>query len=248
MDGSRISVPASLRGDSATLPLLSAAQNSSRIFSFPRHYCSSGSLGFLLASFCSLVGLLCFGALLTVGVGIFRLCRESPSHRLSYPCNCDPEKTAKSRQDTPGSADANPLLEDKTSVNFSSARSAGKTYLRERSKRGVDIRTMIMRTLCCLACILFGFYPFVFAFDGRSAPVHRQAQQENSSAALVDFQVYKPVEFIPESTGCNEVLLLMEHQFAFSYAHPFVGENKPAYCPDGIADAILARKLRATRL
>lgn len=222
MDGSLISVPASLRGDSATLPLLSAAQNSSGIFSFARH-CSSGSLGFLLASSCSLIGLLCFGALLAVGGGILRVCRESPSCRLPYSCNCDLEKTIRSRQDTSGSADANLLVEGKTSVNFFPAKSAERTYL-QRSERGVNIRTMIMRTLCCLVCILFGFYPFVLALDGRSALVHRQAQQ-NSSAVLVDFQVYKPVEFVPESTGCNEVLLLMEHQFAFSYGHPFVGER-----------------------
>ncbi|KAL1965615.1 hypothetical protein VTN77DRAFT_5292 [Rasamsonia byssochlamydoides] len=89
---------------------------------------------------------------------------------------------------------------------------------------------MVMRTVCFLACILFGFYPFGLALDGRSALIHRQAQQANSSAVLVDFQVYKPVEFDPESTSCNEVLLLMDHQFAFSYGQPFVGNYEPPAC------------------
>jgi hypothetical protein len=37
------------------------------------------------------------------------------------------------------------------------------------------------------------------------------------------FQTDQPVEFLPHGSGCNQEILLMEHQFALSYGKPFIG-------------------------
>jgi hypothetical protein len=219
MDGPPI---ITVRGHPSTLSPLSAAQDSSGIFSLAR-YCPSDGLGFREPSFRSLIGFLCFGVFLAVVLlRILRTCREPHSHRGSYPPNCDLEKH---RRDISASADAAHLVENETRVKFLSERSAHSPHLQE-PKRGISVGTMITRISWGLACLLFGLYPFALALEGRSELVRRQAQQANSSAALVDFQVYKPVEFDPGSPSCNAVLLLMEHQFAFSYGQPFVGEDK----------------------
>ena len=56
---------------------------------------------------------------------------------------------------------------------------------------------------------------------GNSRP---QIEGVNTSGVLVDFQVYKPVIFGPRRGRCNQILLLlMKHQFAFSYGEPFIG-------------------------
>jgi hypothetical protein len=74
----------------------------------------------------------------------------------------------------------------------------------------------------CLS--LFGLYSFVAAYnDDASHVLRRQASATNSSSVLVDFEVYKPVEFDPPSQGCDQVVLLMEHSFGYSYGIPFVG-------------------------
>ena len=51
----------------------------------------------------------------------------------------------------------------------------------------------------------------------------------NDSAPLVNFQVHEPV-FTPiglkSGPSCVHTQTLMEHDFAFSYGHPFVGEYR----------------------
>jgi Peptide N-acetyl-beta-D-glucosaminyl asparaginase amidase A len=86
---------------------------------------------------------------------------------------------------------------------------------------------VIIWVICCILFVLSRcYYPFDLLQDEGRWGLRGQAQSLNSSQVLVDFQVYKPVEFQPKSTGCSQVLLLMDHQFAYSYGHPFVGEAK----------------------
>ena len=54
-----------------------------------------------------------------------------------------------------------------------------------------------------------------------NSPLERRQNLLNASAPLVNFQVYQPV-LTPEPAKCTQ--LLMEHVFAFSYGHPFVGK------------------------
>ncbi|OAX78513.1 hypothetical protein ACJ72_07178 [Emergomyces africanus] len=56
----------------------------------------------------------------------------------------------------------------------------------------------------------------------------------SNSTRLQVFQVYKPVPTeppheVPED-GCSSELLLMRHEFGFSYGHPFVGNYVPPRC------------------
>ncbi|OKL64331.1 hypothetical protein UA08_00027 [Talaromyces atroroseus] len=92
-------------------------------------------------------------------------------------------------------------------------------------------RTDIMRILSSLCLGLCGLYSCVAAFsDDYTHHLRRQFTAGNSSGVLVDFEVYKPVEFDPASQACNEVILLMEHEFAYSYGEPFVGNYTPPDC------------------
>ena len=84
--------------------------------------------------------------------------------------------------------------------------------------------TDIMKISGALCLSLFGLYSFVAAYnDNANNVLRRQASTTNSSSLLVDFEVYKPVEFDPPSQGCDEIVLLMKHSFGYSYGHPFVG-------------------------
>ncbi|OJD23694.1 hypothetical protein ACJ73_04951 [Blastomyces percursus] len=57
---------------------------------------------------------------------------------------------------------------------------------------------------------------------------------QSDSTQLQVFQVYKPVASEPPHRvpggGCNTELLLMRHEFGFSYGHPFVGNYVPPQC------------------
>jgi Peptide N-acetyl-beta-D-glucosaminyl asparaginase amidase A len=94
------------------------------------------------------------------------------------------------------------------------------------SHRVTTQRTNIMRVLGNLCLGLCGLYSCVAAFSNDySHHARRQAAATNSSSGvLVDFEVSKPVEFDPASKGCNEVILLMEYSFGYSYGVPFVGK------------------------
>lgn len=81
----------------------------------------------------------------------------------------------------------------------------------------------IMRFLNNVFIGLLGLYSLANALNGNTKHASPRSFAANSSSVLDVFQVYKPVEFDPPSQGCNEVLLLMEHEFAASYGKPFVG-------------------------
>lgn len=78
-------------------------------------------------------------------------------------------------------------------------------------------------------CIFTMFLTFlyVFAISPDSAILKGKIFQSNSTQLQV-FQVYKPVPSEPPhkvpGDGCNTELLLMRHEFGFSYGHPFVGK------------------------
>lgn len=93
------------------------------------------------------------------------------------------------------------------------------------SHKAASHRLDIMKISGALCLSLFGLYSFVAAYDDNANQVlRRQASSTNSSSVLVDFEVYTPVEFDPPSQGCDQVLLLMEHSFGYSYGQPFVGQ------------------------
>ncbi|PGH34394.1 E3 ubiquitin-protein ligase SHPRH [[Emmonsia] crescens] len=84
-------------------------------------------------------------------------------------------------------------------------------------------------------CIFTMFLTFlyVFAISPDSAILKGKIFQSNSTQLQV-FQVYKPVPSEPPhkvpGDGCNTELLLMRHEFGFSYGHPFVGNYAPPPC------------------
>ena len=83
---------------------------------------------------------------------------------------------------------------------------------------------MLLLSALCLLFILSSHLPVVSSYDAESVLSHvHQEDQGNSTGVLNVFQAYKPVTFLPHGIGCNKELLLMEHQFAFSYGKPFVG-------------------------
>ncbi|EED20378.1 conserved hypothetical protein [Talaromyces stipitatus ATCC 10500] len=89
----------------------------------------------------------------------------------------------------------------------------------------------IMKIAGALCLSLFCFYSFVVAFHHNiNRGLRRQASVTNSSSVLVDFELYKPVEFDPPSQECDKVVLLMEHSFGYSYGQPFVGSFTPPDC------------------
>lgn len=93
-----------------------------------------------------------------------------------------------------------------------------------KSHRPASHRTDIMKISGALCLSLFGWYSFVAAYnDNANHVLRRQASVTNSSSVLVDFEVYKPIEFDPPSQECDQVILLMEHSFGYSYGQPFVG-------------------------
>jgi hypothetical protein len=55
----------------------------------------------------------------------------------------------------------------------------------------------------------------------------------NKTKFMNVFQPYKPVRVSPdkEKNGCKEDMVLMKHQFGFSYRHPFVGGLKWGFLP-----------------
>lgn len=85
-------------------------------------------------------------------------------------------------------------------------------------------RTDIMKISGALCLSLFGLYSIIAAYNDNANHIsRRQASTTNSSSVLVDFEVYKPVEFDPPSQECDQVILLMEYSFGYSYGQPFVG-------------------------
>ena len=83
----------------------------------------------------------------------------------------------------------------------------------------------------------------VFSYDAEDLGYERRS---NSTGVLNVFQSYKPVTFLPQGTGCNQELLLMEHQFAFSDEKPFVGMLSLALRPNLSNKGF--RELRATKV
>ena len=86
-------------------------------------------------------------------------------------------------------------------------------------------RTDIMKISGAFCLSLFGLYSLVAGHNNNINHVsRRQSSATNSSSVLVDFEVYKPVEFNPPSKGCDQVILLMDYSFGYSYGEPFVGQ------------------------
>ncbi|KAF8658894.1 hypothetical protein AX14_007692 [Amanita brunnescens Koide BX004] len=89
---------------------------------------------------------------------------------------------------------------------------------------------MLLSTFC-LILAFSNHFAVVFAYDSQSVLSHEhQGGKGNSTGVLNVFQAYKPVTFLSHGASCNQELLLMEHQFAFSYGKPFVGNYEPPKC------------------
>ncbi|EEH19024.2 hypothetical protein PABG_01343 [Paracoccidioides brasiliensis Pb03] len=86
-------------------------------------------------------------------------------------------------------------------------------------------------TVCIFAIFLALFYRFIVL--PRSVILGKWSSQTNGTQLQV-FQLYKPLPGGPPnkdpSEGCNRELLLMKHEFGFSYGHPFVGNYVPPKC------------------
>ncbi|KAF8629983.1 hypothetical protein AX15_003172 [Amanita polypyramis BW_CC] len=83
--------------------------------------------------------------------------------------------------------------------------------------------------IASISFFLTSYVSAVFSVGEIGGIIPRQFQG-NSTAVLDVFQVYKPVIFQRQGDDCNQVLLLMEHQFALSYGKPFVGNYEPPKC------------------
>ncbi|KAJ9212252.1 hypothetical protein DTO166G4_6196 [Paecilomyces variotii] len=105
---------------------------------------------------------------------------------------------------------------------------------RSRSKYAVWVAaTMFLTTMLfshASLLALAGYLPGVLSL-GNLENVRRQSSSASAAGPLDVFQVYQPVTFDPASNNaCNQEILLMEHQFAASYGHPFVGNYEPPQC------------------
>lgn len=84
--------------------------------------------------------------------------------------------------------------------------------------------TMHLRSAFCRLLVFFSHVFVVSSYGAESVlSYEHQGGQDNSTGVLNVIQAYKPVTFLPQGLGCNQELLLMDHQFAFSYGKPFVG-------------------------
>ncbi|KAM6502640.1 Peptide N-acetyl-beta-D-glucosaminyl asparaginase amidase A domain containing protein [Amanita muscaria] len=87
---------------------------------------------------------------------------------------------------------------------------------------------MVVLAASCFVLACFCYLQCASSSDaGGSTP--RQLQGDTNGFLDV-FEVYKPVAFAPQGSGCDQQLLLMEHQFALSYGHPFIGDYQPPKC------------------
>lgn len=170
----------------------------------------------------SLVVLLALvAALLRSGRGDYRQVR-----RLLFARHCDLDQTLGCEQKVVGWA-----TETTGTLNGaifeSSFRESKITSPWQSDKYGfLTIGTAIMLLFCCYFLSLLGYFPTVFSLGDTSENFRRQYQLTNPTGPLDVFQVYHPVAFKPESNGCNQELLLMEHVFAFSYGMPFIGGQR----------------------
>ncbi|KAK2464387.1 hypothetical protein APHAL10511_003534 [Amanita phalloides] len=86
---------------------------------------------------------------------------------------------------------------------------------------------MFLTVAFCFFFAFSSYSPVVFSFGQKGNILNN----ESKSTGILDvFQVYKPVAFQPQGHGCNQELLLMEHEFAFSFGKPFVGIYEPPQC------------------
>ncbi|KAK2812397.1 hypothetical protein FQN50_001398 [Emmonsiellopsis sp. PD_5] len=111
----------------------------------------------------------------------------------------------------------------------------GDVERRDISKRGhIDqqiprersYRTVMIFIFALLAALLFAF-----ARSPYLPTIKRTLQQDGNQ--LRCFQVHKPITNVPDEEkrdGCNLEILLMRHEFGFSYGHPFVGNYVPPPC------------------
>ncbi|PGH07637.1 hypothetical protein GX51_01646 [Blastomyces parvus] len=84
----------------------------------------------------------------------------------------------------------------------------------------------------CIFTVLLALLHGCTASPGLVLPGQKALQPD--STQLQVFQVYKPLASEPPHKvpggGCNTELLLMRHEFGFSYGHPFVGNYVPPQC------------------
>ncbi|KAL2368154.1 hypothetical protein RJ035_000901 [Blastomyces gilchristii] len=85
--------------------------------------------------------------------------------------------------------------------------------------------------LCIFTVLLATLYGCA-ASPGSVLPGQKVLQSDSTQLRV--FQVYKAVASEPPHQvpggGCNTELLLMRHEFGFSYGHPFVGNYVPPQC------------------
>ncbi|OJD16057.1 hypothetical protein AJ78_03730 [Emergomyces pasteurianus Ep9510] len=99
------------------------------------------------------------------------------------------------------------------------------TLIRQHRSRHT---TFIICIFTAFLALLYGYAIFPVSVSMKGKIFH------SNSARLQVFQVYKPVPNEPPhkvpGDACSLELLLMRHEFGFSYGHPFVGNYAPPQC------------------
>ncbi|KIL55078.1 hypothetical protein M378DRAFT_18265, partial [Amanita muscaria Koide BX008] len=103
-----------------------------------------------------------------------------------------------------------------------------QVFRTRQRRRRTSLKKMVVLAASCFVLACFCYLQCASSSDaGGSTP--RQLQSDTNGFLDV-FEVYKPVAFAPQGSGCDQQLLLMEHQFALSYGHPFIGDYQPPKC------------------
>lgn len=110
-------------------------------------------------------------------------------------------------------------------------RSASLNWKKKSTKQkydGSSFTLVFIMVLCVLyGILLLGHLPFAHSFHQGLRPLIRWAPVTSTSTALQNvFQVYYPIVFNSSGdSGCDAVVLLMNHVFGASYGAPFVSER-----------------------
>lgn len=83
--------------------------------------------------------------------------------------------------------------------------------------------------ILCVATLLLVQYVSADSFNDTWDSSNDSSLYGQPAPLAPYFQVYEPI-FTPAAASQNCAQLLMEHVFAFSYRHPFVGLYKPPTC------------------
>ncbi|PGH04440.1 hypothetical protein AJ79_07097 [Helicocarpus griseus UAMH5409] len=104
--------------------------------------------------------------------------------------------------------------------------------LQTPNRKDLDASRFHTSMLCVFAILLTFLCYCAVSPRAPSRALKTRIVKPNGSLLQV-FQVYKPVTGGPtegDPDGCNTELLLMKHEFGFSYGHPFAGNYVPPQC------------------